>query len=245
MFGQLVNESTLPIRKRRRPALSCIECRRRKIKCDRNLPCNHCKQTKNSECLYKSLHSASPNRRSSPITHVSLAQKSSVEDSSQRATEVPLANDSPYQYSSYQGLSTQASPIVPGWSKSERSSNENDSSASTSATTFDDIVDDAASLHEQGLARSERKEQLLPDAMHATDEEMKGTRWQKALGICFSTFNDVIVEDGNNTAKIRTKFFNSDDLTPIQELRGSVSKTRFFGQSHWMNSFQQVCRYTH
>ena len=29
-------------RRRRRPALSCLECRRRKIKCDRNEPCNHC-----------------------------------------------------------------------------------------------------------------------------------------------------------------------------------------------------------
>ena len=29
-------------KRRRRPALSCIECRRRKIKCDRNDPCTHC-----------------------------------------------------------------------------------------------------------------------------------------------------------------------------------------------------------
>lgn len=28
--------------KRRRPALSCISCRRRKIKCDRNSPCGQC-----------------------------------------------------------------------------------------------------------------------------------------------------------------------------------------------------------
>lgn len=30
------------LRRRRRPALSCLECRRRKIKCDRNDPCRHC-----------------------------------------------------------------------------------------------------------------------------------------------------------------------------------------------------------
>ena len=29
-------------KRRRRPALSCIECRRRKIRCDRNDPCTHC-----------------------------------------------------------------------------------------------------------------------------------------------------------------------------------------------------------
>ncbi|KEY73420.1 hypothetical protein S7711_06839 [Stachybotrys chartarum IBT 7711] len=40
-------------RRRRRPALSCIECRRRKVKCDRNNPCAHCVAAK-SPCRYRS-----------------------------------------------------------------------------------------------------------------------------------------------------------------------------------------------
>jgi hypothetical protein len=40
------------LRRRRRPALSCFECRRRKIKCDRNDPCAHCSSTK-TQCVYK------------------------------------------------------------------------------------------------------------------------------------------------------------------------------------------------
>ncbi|KAG9233581.1 fungal-specific transcription factor domain-containing protein [Amylocarpus encephaloides] len=39
-------------RKRRRPALSCVECRRRKIKCDRNIPCAPCTQSKSATCTY-------------------------------------------------------------------------------------------------------------------------------------------------------------------------------------------------
>ncbi|KAF2094645.1 FAD/NAD(P)-binding domain-containing protein [Rhizodiscina lignyota] len=39
-----------PVR-RRRPALSCIGCRRRKIKCDRNDPCAHCVSTR-TQCIY-------------------------------------------------------------------------------------------------------------------------------------------------------------------------------------------------
>lgn len=38
-------------RRRRRPARSCIECRRRKIKCDRNDPCAHCVSAR-SQCTY-------------------------------------------------------------------------------------------------------------------------------------------------------------------------------------------------
>ncbi|KIX10698.1 uncharacterized protein Z518_01782 [Rhinocladiella mackenziei CBS 650.93] len=39
-------------RRRRRPAFSCLECRRRKIKCDRNEPCAHCVAAK-LQCAYK------------------------------------------------------------------------------------------------------------------------------------------------------------------------------------------------
>lgn len=38
-------------RRRRRPALSCLECRRRKIKCDRNDPCAHCVSAK-TQCTF-------------------------------------------------------------------------------------------------------------------------------------------------------------------------------------------------
>ncbi len=70
-------------RRRRRPALSCIECRRRKIKCDRNEPCTNCVTAK-TQCTFEvlsneggpvirekashlrhTMHSASP----SPINH--------------------------------------------------------------------------------------------------------------------------------------------------------------------------------
>ncbi|KAK1654526.1 C6 zinc finger domain protein [Colletotrichum phormii] len=39
-------------RRRRRPALSCLECRRRKIKCDRDEPCGHCTASK-LRCTYR------------------------------------------------------------------------------------------------------------------------------------------------------------------------------------------------
>jgi hypothetical protein len=44
--------------KRRRSALSCLKCRRRKIKCDRTDPCGHCTSAK-LRCIYKVYHSES------------------------------------------------------------------------------------------------------------------------------------------------------------------------------------------
>lgn len=39
-------------RRRRRPALSCNECRRRKVKCDQQVPCTPCSKAKTVVCNY-------------------------------------------------------------------------------------------------------------------------------------------------------------------------------------------------
>jgi hypothetical protein len=44
------------VRKRRRPAVACTECRRRKVKCDRSLPCTSCVLS-TLACSYNSLDS--------------------------------------------------------------------------------------------------------------------------------------------------------------------------------------------
>ncbi|KAH6854536.1 hypothetical protein B0I37DRAFT_422123 [Chaetomium sp. MPI-CAGE-AT-0009] len=43
---------TPPAHRRRRPALSCQECRRRKIRCDHSNPCTHCTRLK-TKCVYR------------------------------------------------------------------------------------------------------------------------------------------------------------------------------------------------
>ena len=234
MFGQLVNETTLPVRKRRRPALSCVECRRRKIKCDRNYPCNHCKTTKNSNCVYHKDPHSQANRRLSPTSLATGSLRSNIDTSPQLVNNE--AFDSSYQYALYVESSHPTSPVLGSWSDSGKVLKV--SYPPTVATTVDDSPQ---SVDDQILAYK-RNERSLPDAMTTTVEEVKSARWQEALGISFSTFNDVIVEDGTSSAKIRTKFFNRSDSTPIKDLKGCMSKTRFFGQSHWMSSFdEQVC----
>ncbi|KAJ4242889.1 hypothetical protein NW757_011784 [Fusarium falciforme] len=53
-------------RRRRRPALSCIECRRRKIRCDRGQPCQHCVSAK-LQCAYRFYRE--------PREHTTIAQQ--------------------------------------------------------------------------------------------------------------------------------------------------------------------------
>ncbi|KXX79504.1 Acetamidase regulatory protein [Madurella mycetomatis] len=71
-----------PERRRRRPAVSCMLCRRRKIKCDQNTPCGNCTKSKNSTCVYRDPPSARHQQQQrlpprivsdvSPLTPISL-----------------------------------------------------------------------------------------------------------------------------------------------------------------------------
>ncbi|KAL4866956.1 hypothetical protein BDV12DRAFT_187052 [Aspergillus spectabilis] len=54
--------SSGPERRRRRPAVSCSLCRRRKIRCNRESPCSNCVKSKSEACVYENLVSPRPQR---------------------------------------------------------------------------------------------------------------------------------------------------------------------------------------
>jgi len=66
------------VQRRRRPPLSCTECRRRKLKCDRSLPCGQCVRSKTAEsCVFVgpqpgTVISESSLQRSLPLPHARL-----------------------------------------------------------------------------------------------------------------------------------------------------------------------------
>ncbi|KAJ5689820.1 hypothetical protein N7462_004212 [Penicillium macrosclerotiorum] len=70
-------ESTRVVQRRRRPPLSCTECRRRKLKCDRSLPCGQCIRSKTADsCVFVGSHpgeiSGSSRRMSPPVSRMRL-----------------------------------------------------------------------------------------------------------------------------------------------------------------------------
>ncbi|OAG06529.1 uncharacterized protein CC84DRAFT_1259701 [Paraphaeosphaeria sporulosa] len=67
-------DGTGPVR-RRRPALSCVECRKRKVKCDRARPCGPCTRIQSPTCTYRphpwNNERESPTRRPRPVAATS------------------------------------------------------------------------------------------------------------------------------------------------------------------------------
>ncbi|RSM20220.1 hypothetical protein CDV31_001017 [Fusarium ambrosium] len=55
-----------PAKKRRRPALACEQCRRRKVRFNRASPCNHCSKSSTPEqCTYVHIHV--PKQKRTPL----------------------------------------------------------------------------------------------------------------------------------------------------------------------------------
>lgn len=64
--GTMISQTKNP-RKRRRPAHSCVECRRRKVRCDRNKPCTQCTTHKFVPCVYEDGKLSSRTPTESPV----------------------------------------------------------------------------------------------------------------------------------------------------------------------------------
>lgn len=78
--------SPLPVRKRRRPAYSCTECRRRKVRCDRAMPCGQCTAQKvASLCAYDDHRRISLPDHQSRGTHSDGQQYERTKDTTEEA----------------------------------------------------------------------------------------------------------------------------------------------------------------
>ncbi|PLB49012.1 hypothetical protein P170DRAFT_455805 [Aspergillus steynii IBT 23096] len=100
-----------PGRRRRRPAVSCSLCRRRKLRCNRENPCGNCMKARNATCVYEN-HSPPPQPRP---TQPSLVQTLSGLTPSETASSTSrLSNISSHVPGSSVAYSTTAlSPASP------------------------------------------------------------------------------------------------------------------------------------
>lgn len=80
-------------------------------------------------------------------------------------------------------------------------------------------------------------------SLTAPDLAKESNSTMSVMGINFTTFEDVMIQDGDGRNVLRTKVFKNSHSNPIRDIQGIMCKTRFFGQSHWMYALKQVCLY--
>ena len=236
---------TVPARKRRRPALSCIECRRRKIKCDRNMPCNHCIQSKNAVCSYKDLH-PSAHSRTARTTEKTAPTPLSANDylgdldlaavpCPRRCPNLGVTDDHLFDVNSL----PRSVPSLTDGSQSEREPGISPSVYHTAASPPENNDPDGSgnpARRSGDLSTISCVAFGSPQAIRESDDSMS------MMGINFSTFEDLMIQDGDGRNTLRTKVFKNTNSTPINDYKGTLCKTRYFGQSHWMFVLKQVCQ---
>jgi hypothetical protein len=225
-----MSDITVPPRKRRRPALSCVECRRRKTKCDRGMPCGHCVQLKVAICTY-------------PDTHANIATRPNVAKTSPSSLpfnnhhispEVPRST-SLVQFSEPDPLSRSPYCLVDDGSHSH---SETGSFGSTPVCTTDDS---SSGKSVQNLVNRDRN---LEQAEFSPTPRNKDTdKIMSILDVNISSFGDVMLQVGGNHLVSRPKVSKQGNSTAIKVRKSDSEKTQFFGRSHWMNTFNMVCQY--
>lgn len=177
------------VKRTRRPALSCVECRMRKVKCDREKPCGGCIKIGSSKCTYR------PSRAAARATSErSSSSMSGSRGSHQSSTQLYLHEPAPIvnQYNTTNLLSRQTGARPnPSIAKGPRAITEPRSRVGATSHV-------SVSVTETGAFQT-------------------------------PITNETVSEHGTGPIK--------GDIT---DHPGTFQKSKFFGQSHWMNALEPV-----
>jgi len=175
-----MSETQKPIRARRRPVVSCEECRRRKIKCDRTHPCKHCRQL-NAPCNYSD--GVAP-----------LNGQDVLVDTLRRISNPPNSSSFlPFTSSAHDNLSI--------------ASTRNQHPRQSTLTSWK-----SPNIREENSEDSPKVRALLEKVQQ--------------LEQLLSEYMPKEVPEDSTLSKSKEA---------STQLRGTLSKTRVFGQTHWMN----------
>ncbi|KAJ1331966.1 proline utilization trans-activator [Microdochium nivale] len=183
-------------RRRRRPALACVSCRKSKIRCDRQVPCSNCSRSSNKTCVFDQIRP----RPSVP----SAVESSRPPAPASWPTRSPL---SPLPYPASRP-STHTAPSPASHEDASSSSVTDHSLATTSVSSLSaDALQHRVAELERRLARAENSNRHRDWTSHVPSAKEP----------------DQIVSLGSTT--------NMHSMP-----RAMMSKTRYFGTSHWANT---------
>ncbi|KAE9373126.1 hypothetical protein N431DRAFT_406457 [Stipitochalara longipes BDJ] len=191
-------------RKRRRPALSCVQCRRRKVKCDRKSPCTQCSQYNNTTCIYddpevtareKSLSSTTPTLHG---TSMILPQNESPH---LQQPKEPFVFNPPIQTVPPRSLEIRSPTASALWGQAPSAEYSQSQHHASESSIGPETPQSEASIQE------------LKERVRKLEE---------------------IVSSSNNYATRSIETEPSLSTTNAPKLHGTIEKTRFFGMNHWM-----------
>lgn len=154
-----MNGDSAPPRKRRRPALACEQCRRRKIRCDRNTPCDQCirSRSKSESCTYLSDDYPTSTARSPRINRLQSSSPpvSSATNDRTPASPTTLPGMSTFDVSNNESIitgdSTRRMPLVEGLYRGRLEDNTSSPRSLNSESSVQTLIDRVQQLEKMLL----------------------------------------------------------------------------------------------
>lgn len=211
------------IRRRRRPALSCRECRRRKIKCDHNKPCAHCIHH-GTQCVYK------PFVHDEPAAGRKVAELHQGGSGSRSPRAQPPSQSQSRLTTASPPLAVCASPLP---------------SALTRATAEDLVTPTQTTLIPVSIGHA-NLQQSLPDQGAPKDAPALGDLLRRIQKLESSSVSQ-IVTSGSPTLNALSEASRDREPLPSQhqtsgpqhEWQAVLNKPRDLGRSRWMDGIPE------
>ncbi|KAL7937221.1 hypothetical protein V8C35DRAFT_295094 [Trichoderma chlorosporum] len=197
-------------RRRRRPAISCALCRKRKLRCNRQRPCSNCIRSKTETCVYENHHLAYQplaSGESPGHSHIGIFFTESQAPTQAQVASSPNDTLTIRSHNSNVAPRNLINPLTP------RSQDESTLHLSASEAS------------RPGFFGLNRSEDPLGGPHQAVDAINDAAFLADAAHIVGGTLH--FHRENNPT-----------DSTGAGLVRGVTHKTRFFGQSHFINIFQ-------
>ncbi|KAK0621784.1 hypothetical protein B0T17DRAFT_591589 [Bombardia bombarda] len=210
-------------RRRNRPALSCIQCRTRKIRCDRSEPCASCIKSKIVNCTYEEARRPKPRLwRLSPAPDSEHAHSHSHSLSDSHNAEDPF----PHFALTIKGFRDGREP---------RDSQQ----SSTNSSSGIQYAGSAASI--PSVRTSETASVSVPSpATHHAESTVGGAN-PSITETLLKRINqlELLLSDSKRQDHSAAVSSQPPQSTPSQVPtgagQGTIAKTMYFGTSHWMN----------
>ncbi|KAH8668700.1 hypothetical protein BX600DRAFT_548995 [Xylariales sp. PMI_506] len=186
-----------PERRRKRPTVSCAQCRKRKVRCNREVPCSNCIRSKQDACVYESqpahLQSSAPIQKSQPIMAKTLPLALLPQGPKiKHPSSIGSSNSNSTGHFSTSSPQNHHNPSMP-------SSLVSNTEAEAMKARIRQLEEQLAQITQSGLLKPSFKERPAGESVSEYHIDIH---------------NDFV-----------------GDVHSVD--RGTVHKTRLFGQSHW------------
>lgn len=221
-----------PEKRRRRPPLACVACRRRKVRCDRKMPCQNCVRARRATgCAYV------PDDRLEPREGTQGFNDGINGPSPHRSDVVSVPMRTYLSPAATATTTAAATPAATATATARGGSQQGDGGSASAEPGPENGIQDAAAL----VVRVRQLEQQLQQVLDSKKSGTAGSKSAQFIHANPPTASQFLgeehwqINDGTQTAHYMKSKPSDEAGTQVM-----LAKSRYLGSSHWMHGVTLV-----